>query len=45
MTRLTPGDTAPDFSLREMRSGDPFTLSEQLATGQSVLLIFLRHLG
>ena len=38
------GDTAPDFSLDTL-DGQRFTLSETLAGGHPVLLVFLRHLG
>ncbi len=41
---LQPGDKAPDFSLDTL-DGQRFTLSATLATGQNVLLVFLRHLG
>lgn len=41
---LHTGDHAPDFTL-ETINGEAHTLSQTLAEGHSVLLIFLRHLG
>ena len=41
---LEVGDKAPDFNLCSVE-GDPVSLAETLATGQHVLLVFLRHLG
>lgn len=37
-------DWAPGFTLPDS-TGEPVSLSEALAGGHSVLLIFLRHLG
>jgi peroxiredoxin len=41
---LKSGEPALDFTLERARGGQ-FSLSETLAGGQGVLLIFLRHLG
>lgn len=42
-TKLTVGDTAPDFTVTDA-SGQPFTLSSR-GEGRSAALIFLRYLG
>ena len=38
------GERAPDFTLVSS-DGPPVSLSEVLADGHNVLLVFLRHLG
>lgn len=41
---LRIGDVAPDFTLTTI-DGDSLSLAEARQTSQSVLLVFLRHLG
>ena len=42
--KVREGDRAPDFTLNTA-DGQPVSLSEVLAGGSNVLLVFLRHLG
>ena len=44
MTEIRIGDGAPDFILKSV-DGQTQTLSECLRDKDSVLLVFLRHLG
>ena len=44
MTSLKLGTPAPDFTVQTV-SGESFTLGSVRAAGQSVVLVFLRHLG
>ena len=41
---LNPGDIAPDFELYTP-DGQSIRLSDTRREGQSILLVFLRHLG
>lgn len=41
---LTTGDRVPDLSLTS-HTGQPISLAEMWRNSQSVLLVFLRHLG